>query len=721
MKRILMLVTVILLLALGVGIVSAQSGYDLYQKALVKERAVGDVEEAIRLYQRIVTEFAGNRALAAKAQLRVGLLYHRLGRKADAQKAFRAVVSQYSEQTNEVRQAQAKITAAESNGAALSKESPSGLSIEKLPDIGDADAEALSPDGKKMAVIDYSVGENVAVYDYATKRLTLVTHFDYSGESRWAFSPVWSPDGRELAYGQAGWGSQTPREVRVSSVGGDSRLLYRNEANPGTRLFPSDWLRDGSALVAVLQQADKTYTLGLIPAAGGSFKALGSQQWDLGDWAHPNASPDGRFIVFDEGPQGARNLQIISTDGQSLNVLTDHPADDAQPRWSPDGKHIVFLSRRHGSWALWGIAVENGKPVREPFMIKEGLEESIGLNTWTPRGLLYTRLFGLRDVFTMAVNPETGESAGKPRQIAYSRTGRNSFPVWSPDGKYLAFASILVSEPGQAYIIVLPVAGGKAREFPVPTNKFLGSDFGDLRWLSDGSGLGFSGHDNKEQPTLFRLTLVTGGWKTWPIPVKFWTLTEWSREGDKYFYVVHGPASVTPEPGIVEHDLATGSERYIYKPEHPAKDDGFIFRGLRFSPDHKWLAFAEGVEPGRRIMVLDLETGKARKVTSENVGAPSWSPDGQHLLVVNLRHKNGSPSGLSVIPVMGGAAKKLDLGDSQRSDVSEEAHKQISSPDWSPDGKQITFGVGKAKWDSYLMENVIPAAEIRKVAATRRR
>ena len=98
MKRTLMLITVILLLAFSVGIVSAQSGYDLYQKALVKERAVGDVEEAIRLYQRIVSEFAGNRALAAKAQLRVGLLYHRLGRKAEAQKAFRAVVSQYSDQ-----------------------------------------------------------------------------------------------------------------------------------------------------------------------------------------------------------------------------------------------------------------------------------------------------------------------------------------------------------------------------------------------------------------------------------------------------------------------------------------------------------------------------------------------------------------------------------------------------------------------------------------------
>src|SRR5467141_3492637 len=109
MKRILVLVTVVLLLAVGGSIVHAQSGYDLFQKALVKERAVGDVEEALRLYQRIVKEFASNHALAAKAELRMGLLYDRLGRKADGQQAYQAVVNQFADQTNEARQARGKI------------------------------------------------------------------------------------------------------------------------------------------------------------------------------------------------------------------------------------------------------------------------------------------------------------------------------------------------------------------------------------------------------------------------------------------------------------------------------------------------------------------------------------------------------------------------------------------------------------------------------------
>src|SRR5438067_5912775 len=112
MKKILILAIVVLLFGLGAGTALAQSGYDLFQKALVKERAVGDVEEALRLYQRIVKEFGGNHALAAKAELRMGLLYDRLGRKAEAQRAYQAVVSQYSDQTNEARQARAKIVVA---------------------------------------------------------------------------------------------------------------------------------------------------------------------------------------------------------------------------------------------------------------------------------------------------------------------------------------------------------------------------------------------------------------------------------------------------------------------------------------------------------------------------------------------------------------------------------------------------------------------------------
>ena len=100
MKITSLIVITALLVALDAQNISAQSGYELYQRALTKERAVGDVEEALRLYRRVVSEFGKNRALAAKAQYRMGLLHDRLGQKAEAQRAYKAVVGQYPDQTD---------------------------------------------------------------------------------------------------------------------------------------------------------------------------------------------------------------------------------------------------------------------------------------------------------------------------------------------------------------------------------------------------------------------------------------------------------------------------------------------------------------------------------------------------------------------------------------------------------------------------------------------
>src|SRR6266536_3536265 len=184
MKRILLIVTVALLLAVGASIVHAQSGYDLFQKALVKERAVGDVEEALRLYQRIVKEFGGNHALAAKAELRMGLLYDRLGRKADAQRAYQAVVNQYGDQTNEARQARAKIVvaAAPRRNINATPKTTTGPNVRQLWAGSDVDTEgAPSPDGRFLSFME-KTNNNLAVRDLITGQIRILTN---EGKPNW--------------------------------------------------------------------------------------------------------------------------------------------------------------------------------------------------------------------------------------------------------------------------------------------------------------------------------------------------------------------------------------------------------------------------------------------------------------------------------------------------------------------------------------------------------
>jgi DNA-binding beta-propeller fold protein YncE len=88
-----------------------QNPRELYLRAQWLDESNQNLTEAIKLYKQFVSQTKDQRALAARAQYRVGVLYERLGRKAEALKAFRALVSQYPDQVELWQRAQAKLAA----------------------------------------------------------------------------------------------------------------------------------------------------------------------------------------------------------------------------------------------------------------------------------------------------------------------------------------------------------------------------------------------------------------------------------------------------------------------------------------------------------------------------------------------------------------------------------------------------------------------------------
>src|SRR5262249_37930245 len=164
MTKLLKVTAVVLVMMLTAMLASAQeSGYDLYQKALVKERAVGDVEEALHLYQRVTTEFGSNHGLAAKAQYRLGLLYDRLGRTAERQGRVQRVVSQYPDQTDLVREARAKLVTASArpaNSASEKNKLPTTMGVRRVWEGKQVDTEGSpSPDGASLSFTDWETGD----------------------------------------------------------------------------------------------------------------------------------------------------------------------------------------------------------------------------------------------------------------------------------------------------------------------------------------------------------------------------------------------------------------------------------------------------------------------------------------------------------------------------------------------------------------------------------
>ena len=150
-----------------------------------------------------------------------------------------------------------------------------GQTIRLLFDEGVKMSNSLSPDGTKMAINDFSEGQNIAYYDFTTKERVLITH--HTWYDKWTFFPVWSPDGKELAYIKAGWANIDPYGLWVSTLDGKERLLYFNPA-PGSKIFPCDWLPNGSGVVIVLQDSS-----GLIqPGTQEGLEILGHVE-DLGE------------------------------------------------------------------------------------------------------------------------------------------------------------------------------------------------------------------------------------------------------------------------------------------------------------------------------------------------------------------------------------------------------------------------------------------------------
>src|SRR5262249_7820173 len=154
-----------------------------------------------------------------------------------------------------------------------------------------------------------------------------------------------------------------------------------------------------------------------------------------------------------------------------------------------------------------------------------------------------------------------------------------------------------------------------------------------------------------------RLTLATGEWKTFPLPIKTWTRIEWNGDGSRYLYARHDAG--IDDPSIVEHDLQADRERVVYRGRA-----GDVFRGLQVSPNRRTLAFkfSNASESARsEVVVVDIESGESRVVLDETggssadtaiaLGYPTWSPDGRMLLITRTMNRT---TDLRLIPVSGG-------------------------------------------------------------------
>lgn len=227
----------------------------------------------------------------------------------------------------------------------------------------------FSPDGRRVAYGAFGPERNssdlwVTELDGgATRRLT-----DDSGDSN---DPQWSPDGRTLAYSAAAGGDKDV--LTQPAAGGEATIVA---ARDGTQ-FPSDWLRDGSALLVTEATGPRGQDIIVQPLNG-------SAPWPYAATAAnetaARASPDGRWVAYTSDESGEPEVYLDSypRPGRRVAIST---GGGLHPVWRSDGRELYYWS----GGAL--MAVRLGRPATDAPPAIEGrsllfrASYLVGLNT----------------------------------------------------------------------------------------------------------------------------------------------------------------------------------------------------------------------------------------------------------------------------------------------------------------------------------------------------
>jgi Tol biopolymer transport system component len=712
MNKLSLLISIVLFGSISLAQTQAQSGYDLYQKALVKERAVGNVEEAIRLYQRVVKEFGQDRALAAKAQLRLGFLYDRLGRKADAQRAFQAVLSQYPEQADVVRQARAGIARTGVPAKAVTNGKPSTLTVRQVWAGADVDPlGTISGDGGSFFFTDWETGD-IAVRELATGKTRRLTN-----KGSWLQStehgriPVPSPDGKQVAY--YWFNKNSVPELRVVGTDGSPpRVVFHKEEF--NWLHPFKWTPDSRQVLTICLQKDRAALLQLISVGDGSARLLKS----FGTYYPQNVSlsPDGRYVAYDLPPQegaASREIYLMAVETGRESLLVSHPENDIPVDWTPDGKRLLFVSDRTGAMGVWMIQVANGKPQGVPELVKPDVGWVFSMKCPDERACFYLLRTGNQDVYSATIDWATGNPTAAPATVSQRFTGANSSADWSPDGRSLAYVTargVMSGSRGWQLLSIQTVETGQTRELTLPMNYF-----NRPRWSPDGRSVLVVGNDLKGTQGLYRVDVQTRDVQTvvqgsGDIQLIY---PEWAADGQAVIFQRNNFAEKSAR--VVVRDLATGQERELYRVNNSTNATF-----LAPSPDGRRLAFVVQDLPAKTstIKLVPIGGGAARDLFV-HVHAPkdtlyfsgiTWTPDGRGLLLA----RNSSKAGESKTEIRRLSAEG---GEPQPFGLTAEWLRELRI---HPDGKRVAFTAGAQRFELWVMENFLPAPTGRRTSVSRR-
>jgi len=262
-----------------------------------------------------------------------------------------------------------------------------------------------------------------------------------------------------------------------------------------------------------LAKSEHEAALYVVPSDGGASVRLGETVRILNTplpaprlrWS-PDGGTLGVLGLSNDKPQ----VFAIPVRGGAPRALTDAPEGVSLFEWSPDGKSLAYLSRdpvsaeearqrQDKSFVIHVDAPERpgrvfarilGAPAR-PLTPASHYVDSF---SWSPDGSEIAYAAAPRTGFTAQYETRlyaVPTAGGEPRTIL-DRTGMNTRPQWSPDGRLIAFISTdsRVDIMAARSLTVIPAASGAPRIYRMDD-----AWVNELVWARDGKSIYFQAND----------------------------------------------------------------------------------------------------------------------------------------------------------------------------------------------------------------------------------
>ena len=499
---------------------------------------------------------------------------------------------------------------------------------------------AISPDGKNVAFSYNGDIYLVSSEGGEASQLTSNPAYDYA--------PVWSPDGKVLAFASDRYGNF---DIYTISVDGGVPVRVTTHSAKET---PWTFTPDGKKIVFTARIQDPAESA-LFPK--GSMTELYSVGVNGGRYEQILATPaeevsfigkSSSFLYQDcKGGENIWRKHHVSSiakdiwmyDGNSHKKLTSFVGEDRSPRVSKDGKTVYFMSERDGSFNVYSFPVDNPENVTR---ITRHKTHPVRFLTVSDNGMLCYGYDG--DIYVKSGNSQP-EKLSISLKSDISSSDVSVFPVTggadndvSKDGKQIAFINrgeVFVTSTD--YNTVKQITNTPAAE-------------ADVVFSPDGKQLAYASE----------------------------------REGVWNIYT----ASI-----VVKEDISFPYATLIE--EKPLfKNNKVDRRAPVYSPDGKEIAYIENRD---RLMIMNLESGKTRQITDgsncySTAGsfAYSWSPDGKWITMSCCANGHYPYEDIVVVSTKGGEPL-IDLTNNGYTD---------SSPQWVLGGNAILF-----KSERYGMRN----------------